>query len=202
MGEGGQHAAIGLLQGVGHALRQSAKLVGVRQPAAFFLERFGLARRELGLFDLASDVPQIVGAPLCVGRTATQRLDFRLERMHGVVAIANDGRGGRGAGERVEQIALRVRIEQRLRFVLAVQIHQRSTDIGQHARRGRCVVDPGTRAPRRSNLAPQHDQVIVRVDAVRIEQRPHCGVGADVERALHRRLVGAGADDVGARAFA
>ena len=50
-----------------------------------------------------------------------------------------------GAGERVENPPLRVGIEQRLRFVLAVQIDEQPTDFGEQPGVDRRAVDPRAR---------------------------------------------------------
>ena len=55
----------------------------------------------------------------------------------------------RRAGERVEDATLRVGVEQRLRFVLPVQIDELPADLGEHAGVHRRAVDPGARAARR-----------------------------------------------------
>ena len=45
----------------------------------------------------------------------------------------------------VQHIALRVWAEQRLRLMLAMQVHEQAADLAEHADRYRRAVDPGAR---------------------------------------------------------
>ena len=106
------------------------------------------------------------------------------------------------AGEDVENSPLRLGIEQRLRFVLAVQIHEVPTDLGEQRRAHRAAVHPCTCPSRGGNLSLQNDQWFVGVDAVFVEQRCDLLALGDVEHTFDRRALGAGANEVRARTLA
>ena len=113
-----------------------------------------------------------------------------------------DRRGiGVGAGKCVEDATLRFAIEQRLGFVLPVDVDERASDLGEDSGVDRRAVDPGAGA-RGGDLALEHDHRVVDVDAVPVEQRADLRPLGDVERALDRRAVGTAADHIGAGALA
>src|SRR5262245_54570389 len=107
----------------------------------------------------------------------------------------------RRARECVENSPLSVAVQQRLRFVLAVEIDELASNLGEHAGIHRRTVDPRSRAPR-SHLAFENDDRPVDVDAALVEQRLDLWSIRDVELALDDRAIGARANDVGARPLA
>ena len=96
------------------------------------------------------------------------------------------------AAEGIDQCALRLRGEQRLVRVLAVQVDQQLADLGQLGERRRAAVDPGAALSLRVERAPDEELVIpARVVAGKLlhgEPSGHVGPVADVER---RRQLGA-----------
>src|SRR5207302_7652383 len=99
----------------------------------------------------------------------------------------------------VEDVALRVRPEQRLRLVLAVQVHEQRPQLGEHAHGGGAAVHPGAGSALPRDF-PLEDQVPV------FGLHPQGGQGrskaveggrGEFKGALDDGLVGAGAHDVG-----
>jgi hypothetical protein len=80
-------------------------------------------------------VPQIVGALLRVGAAAPKVGDLAPHVRERVVRIADGAGALRGAGEGVEDAALRIGIEQRLGLVLAVQVHEQAGRLRRGSRR-------------------------------------------------------------------
>ena len=112
------------------------------------------------------------------------------------------GRLLRRAAEGVEDLPLRVDVEQRLRLVLPVEVHEQPTDLREDARGDRRSIHPCAGAAVRAHLAPQYDGVVLDVHAALIENRRRGRVTRDVEHALDDGAVGAGSDEVAARALA
>ena len=125
--------------------------------------------------ELAGDLARIEGECCELGAIRAPPLDRR--------------RGGRAlvgqAAVRVEQVALAALVEQALLLVLAVDLDERSGDLGEARRGDGLVVDPGRRAARRGDLADADQRL-----RVAIEQR------------LHARRVGAVAHETRVRACA
>ena len=103
-----------------------------------------------------------------------------------------------GVGIRIEHIALRVGTEQRLRLVLAMQVHEQRADLGEHADGGRRAVHPGARLPFAQHFALQDESSVFQFDTKGGEGRQKMAVngGNEFKRAFDDRFVGAGTDDV------
>ncbi len=184
----------------GESAGQRAQLVRVFQPSRLVLEAYVFAVDKLGVADLAHDVPEVVGAALRFGSTLGEVGDLADRRGELGVGLS-DARGiGIRAGERVEDSPLRGGVEQRLRFVLSVDVHERASDFGEDARAHGRPVDPRPRAPR-GDLALEHHDRIFGVDSVLVEQRANLRPLAGVERPLDRGAVGAAPNHVGAGAL-
>jgi hypothetical protein len=85
--------------------------------------------------------------------------------------------------------------------VLPVEVDEQSTDLREDRRTHRGAVDPGPRAAVRDDLALEHDQRLVGVDAPFVEQRGDLRALGDVEHSLDRGAVRAGPDEIRARAL-
>src|SRR5688572_24406992 len=107
----------------------------------------------------------------------------------------------RCAGECVEDATLRVFVDQRLRLMLSVQVHEPTTNLGKARRSRGGVVDPCAGAARDSHFAAQHDATLLELDAALIEHPLDIGLVGDVEHALDHRAIGAGANEVSTGAF-
>src|SRR5207247_4337769 len=155
-----------------------------------------LADARLGPLDLLDHVTQVVGLTLDL---LAARLELRvtaLELTQPLVRIPHrrtlHGRVAVG----VEDVALRVWSEQRLRLVLAVEIHQQRAQLGEHAHRGWAAVHPGPRTAFRADLALQDEAPVLRL---------HAKVGRGrypFKRCLDHGLVRPRAYDVRRRALA
>ena len=86
--------------------------------------------------------------------------------------------------------------------MLAVQVDEQPADLGEDRGAHGAAVDPRARATGGGDLALQHDERLLRVDAALVEQRGDLRPVADVEDAFDRRAIGAGANQVRAGALA
>ena len=103
-----------------------AELVGVLEAARFVLEPRVLAVDELRVLDLPRDVPQVVGALLRLRAPRRERRDLARESPTSSPCASRTAAASVSAPPNASRIgALRFAVEQRLRFVLAVQIHER-----------------------------------------------------------------------------
>src|SRR5258705_11699169 len=119
-----------------------------------------LARRETRDLDLFRDVLKIVRALLSLGTTRRQASDFASQRGKFPIRAPNGGRLTLGSAKRVEDAPLRFAIEQCLRVVLAVQVHELTPYLGEHGGRNRGAVDPGPSASIPSALTLDHIPVV------------------------------------------
>src|SRR5687767_4711996 len=157
--DGGELAKDGVLFSIEdrrHAIGERAQLLGVLQPPRLILEAGVLALRELSLLDLARDVTKVVSTALRFGSARGQRCDLPTYGDDSIVRFPHLHRLLRRAPEGVENRALGVAIEQRLRLVLPVQVHQKAPDLREHAGRHRGAVDPRPRASGGGDLTAQH----------------------------------------------
>ena len=176
----------------------------MRQALRFCFQRLIFTDFGSGLFDLRQHMAQIIGlaahlalARREIGLALLQLLQSRVRITHG---HALDFRVGVG----VEDITLGIGMEQRLRLVLTVQIHQEGTNLCQHADRCWRSIHPRARFALPQYLTLQHQPTFFQLDAEGGERRQKMSVygGCEFEGALDDRLVGAGAHDVGGGAFA
>jgi hypothetical protein len=115
--------------------------------ARLFLELDVLAVGQLRLADFLDDVTQIVGATFGVGATLREIADLANDRRQLAVRAPHRRRRLGRAGEGIEDATLRFGIEQRLRLVLAVQVDELPTDLGEETRVDSRAVDPRPCAP-------------------------------------------------------
>ena len=167
------------------------------EPARLFLKRHVLAGPQIRFVDFGDQMPQVVGSPLRVSLASGERLHLAGNGEHVFVSRAHASGGGGGGAERIEDGALRFLIEQRLRFMLPVQAHERTTDFGEYRGGSRCAVDPRARAPARDDLAAQDEsRRVVHIHAARIEQRDQIIVARRIENSFYRCLLRTGADEI------
>jgi hypothetical protein len=97
----------------------------------------------------------------------------------------------------VEQLALFGGADQRLEFVLPVDVEQQADDLAQQLHRDLLAIQPGPRAPVAAEDAA-HDELVARlVDGLLVETvAKAAGSGAKVERRHHFRALGIAADEV------
>ena len=106
------------------------------------------------------------------------------------------------AAKSIQDSALRFAIEERLRVVLAMEIHQLSSNLGEDAGRHRRSIDPGATATIRRDLALQNQRIFFDLDPPFVGERRDVLELADVEDAFHRRLVRSRANEIGTGALA
>jgi hypothetical protein len=176
---------------------QVGEFFGVLEPARLLLEYRVLTGMQCGTFDLVRLEAQEVRALRGLATAGVERvesglrLDYRLPRRCG------PGSDIRGARERVENEPLRLRVEQRLVLVLAMQIHQAAADLSYECGGRRGAIDPCPAAPLDCDLAAQDDQVILRGNAALLEHRRDLWLAGDLEHSLDNRTVATGAHDLG-----
>src|SRR2546422_11468199 len=181
-----------------------SQLVGVRQALRFSLERLRLPKLWRRAGDLVHDVAEVVGfaAHLLLsgpelGFAPLQVAPARVRVAHGRPLQPRLGVG-------VEDVALRLGPEQRLRLVLPVEIHQQGAELGQNADRGRAAVHPDARPPLPRDFALEDDAPILHVHPKGGQGRCKAveGGGGELKGALDRRLLRARAHHVGRCALA
>jgi hypothetical protein len=103
-------------------------------------------------------VPQVVGAALSFGASPLEVCDLPAHGTPRRMGLRDLVGERRCAGEGVEDRALRVGVEQRLRLVLPVKIDEVPPDLGEHAGTHRGAVDPRAGATGRGHLTLQHHE--------------------------------------------
>ena len=196
------HASFFTGQQLVQSAGESAQLVRVLQNAGFVLELGVLAGREFGLFDLFGDVSQVVRSPFRLGAARGERRDLTTHLGDLLVRAPNELRLPLSAAKSIQDSALRFAIEERLRVVLAMEIHQLSSNLGEDAGRHRRSIDPGATAAIRRDLALQNQRIFFDLDPPFVGERRDVLELADVEDAFHCRLVRARANEIGTRALA
>ena len=116
----------------GHRYGDRPQLVRVLEDVRFFLELHVLAGEWLCVLDLAHNMSQIIGVLLSLGLSRCERRNFAAYRRQLRVRRAHDIRLWCGTSEFVEDAPLRLAVEQRLSFVLAVKIHERAPDFAEN----------------------------------------------------------------------
>ena len=107
------------------------------QPLRLDVQRLVLAQLWLGALDLLEHVPQIVGLAPDVFLPRRQLGLAGLELFEPRVRVAHGHALDVRIGVGIEHVALCVGTEQRLRLVLAMQVHEQRADLRQHADGGR-----------------------------------------------------------------
>ena len=148
-------------------------------PAGGELRLFAGLRREL--VEFLDRMPQII--PF-----APRRLDFRALRIKGVARFRHASVGvARGVSllempaEKIEQSAMRGRIDQRAVVMLAVQLHQPGSHGAQGLRADRLIVDAGARPPV-GELNALENEVAVDEDVMRRRRQPRGMIRRKIER--------------------
>ena len=193
LAERGQDTALLLLQQRGEPAGLLGEGARVPQPARLEVERLILAGGEPGVIDLPRHGAPVVGAAPHLVPLLPQRLLLGAQLAHAPPRVLQGGALGEGAGERVEDVALGVRVQQGLGLVLAVQVDKQAAQAGQGADGGRAAVHPGAGTPVHADLAPEHEAVVLRLHTQLLQAAPQGGVG-HLEGALDRGALGARAD--------
>jgi len=141
--------------------RQPAQFVGVRETLRLRFERFRLPHPRGGAGDLLHHVAEVVGLALHVVALREQGRFPLLELPQARVRVAHRGPLDGGRGVQVENVALCVRLEQRLRLVLPVQVDQQRAELCQDTHRGGAAIDPGAGSPFPADLPFEHQASVV-----------------------------------------
>ncbi|PYO81937.1 MAG: hypothetical protein DMD65_10530 [Gemmatimonadetes bacterium] len=133
----------------------------MRQALRFGLERLRLPQLWRRARDLVHHVAEVVGLAAHVllsgpelGFAPLQVAPARVRVAHGRPLQPRFGVG-------VEDVALRLGPEQRLRLVLPVEIHQQGAELGQNADGGGAAVHPDARSPLPRDFALEDDAPIL-----------------------------------------
>ena len=130
--------------------------------------------------------------------TTTFELELaRAQRPQSVVGITDAFTRTLRANKCVEQLALMFRVDQLPRVVLAVHADKLYADCSEHRRSHWRSIDPRARSTICTNLALEHEEIVVGIDATFIEQRAKRGQPGRVEHALNRRFVRARSHTIG-----
>ncbi len=163
------------------------------QPARLEVERLVLSRREARVVNLLDHVAQVVRPAAHLVPPLRQRLFLAAQLLGGVPRLGECGALRPRPAELVEDISLRLGVEQRLGLVLAVQIHQEGAQPCEGPDRRGAAVDPGAGAPVGTDLAADHQAVVLGLDPQLLHPAAERGV-ADFQRPFHHRPLGPGAD--------
>ena len=196
-----RRAGVGVLDSGQRLGDRGPQLHRVRQPSRLVIQPLLLAHDRPDLLDLAHQVPEVIRPLRGFVAPAGQVGDRRTDRLEFGVRGADSLRHLGCAGQGVEHVTLGVLVQQRLGFVLAVEVHQQAAHRRQRRRGHGDVVDPGATLPRRRHLATQHQQAILRLDAAFVEDRLQHPVSRGVEHAFHHGPVRPAPHDVRAAAF-
>jgi len=124
-----------------------------------------LADLRLGSLDLLDHMAQVVGLALHLLAAGLELRVTALELAQPFVRVPHRHALDGGIGVGVQDVALRVRSEQGLRLVLAVQVYEQGAQLGEHAHGGRAAVHPGPRAPFPGDLAFEHQAAVVQLQS-------------------------------------
>ena len=145
---------------------------------------------------------QVVRALLGVSTTTLKIRDVAARAGEGSIGIADTRRQLGCSGKRIENAALRVTVEQRLRLMLSVQVDQQPPDLSENSCADAGSVHPRARPARGGDFTLEDDEGLLRIDAALVEQRGDLRLVGDVEHTFYRRALGAGTDEIRARALA
>src|SRR5437588_11690085 len=176
----------------------------MRETFRLGFQRFRLSRAGGGAGDLVHHVAEVVGLALHVVALRQQGRFPLLELPQARVRVARRGALDGGRGVEVENVALCVRLEQRLRLVLPVQVDQQRAELREGAHRARAAVHPGAGSPFPADLPFQYQSTVVRLHPQGGKGRQKAGEGGrgEFEGALDHGLLSTGTDDVARGALA
>ena len=186
------------MQGAGLA----GELGRVIEPSRLLVQRAVLLGSEPRVRDLVALEAEEVGArlqlaPPCLGLIEPPEhpdaLGLRLRHL---------AREFARTGERIQNAALLLALEQRLMLVLAVQVHQHGAQLAEECRRCGRAVHPGPVAPFCGNLPFQDDDPVLWLHAQLVEPGDQIGAAQHVERSLDHRPLRARAHDLRGGALA
>jgi hypothetical protein len=93
------------------------------QPTSLDLERLVFTRLEPRSIDLAYHVAQVVGSPANLVEPGGEPSFVGTQLVQGPVRLGDSGALTLRVSEGIEDVALGIRVEQRLGLVLAVEVH-------------------------------------------------------------------------------
>jgi hypothetical protein len=189
-------AAVAFQRGDGRG-HGRAQLLGVHQQAALFGEPRLLAGRRLEGVQLRDRMAQ----ERLVPARRLDRLGRPVARRAGIAPLGPQGchaaRRLGAAAIGVEQGAVAGRIEEAALLELALNLDQGIAEPAQQADRNRLVVDIGSAAPVGAEQAAQHQQIVLGLDLLLVQDRPCRVPGPELEGGGDRGLLGAGAQQPG-----
>jgi len=189
-------------QQIVEAARQSAQLVSVLQYPGLILQLRIFAGRNARLFNFLRDVPQIIGALLRFSPPSGERRDLATHREELIVGVPHQRSLRFRPSEGVEYLALGIRVEQGLRVVLAVKIHELASNLRQNCRRHRSAVDPCPPPAVGCDLPFENERVVFHFNAALVRQLHDSLDVRHVEHAFDRSLLRAGPNEIRAGALA
>ena len=183
-------------------IRKTRQFFDVTEPPRLGRERVVFAWLGIDIFDLSCDVAQVIGAlhdfvTACnqVGFLFLQFRQLPMDFLHVAALLTRPAEG-------VEDVALRDRPQERLGFVLSVEIYQRATQVRQHTNGSRTAVGPGPIPAFRVDVPPHDEHAFVDLDTGLVRRRVHVRCPAELEGRLDNRPRRTGANDVGTGALA
>ena len=110
---------------------------------------------------LLRHVPQVVGLAQDLFLLGPQLLLALRQRLPALVSGPHRSLLELRAAIGIQQVALHLGAEQRLRLVLAVQVHQQSAELGQHSHRRGAAVHPGAGSSLRGDLTLEDEGAVL-----------------------------------------
>src|SRR6185295_12288975 len=189
-----EHGLFVLVERAVRLARQLGQPARVGLQPLLLAQHLFLAWLERGLLDLDRLVLEHLAAALVLAAVAAQRFQRGLDLAQAAEGLRHRGTIGIEARMVIHEIEVRLRIEQALRLVLAVDVGDERRELAQDAHRNERAVDGGASLSRRLYLPPHHDLVLFRGKSVALECRPRI---AALDERLHDGEVFARADEFG-----
>ncbi len=168
--------AVALVEQRKCALRRFRQPATVGEPVALVEECLGLASAEPECLELADLVAQQLEASRCGPAPGPRAGSARGSHARHSPASCGDARGqSRGDAVVVDDLALRVARDQRLEFLLAVDVDQQLAERAHALRRQRLAVHVLARAPVAADDPAQHQLAAVGLDRLLLEPAAHGG---------------------------
>ena len=139
---------------------------------------------------------EVVGSPACFVAPTDQSGFLIAELPEPPDQLGQSGALGLRPGKRVEEVALRVRPEERLGIVLAVNVDQHAADLGQNAHGGRAAADPCPGTTFTRDLPADHQAAVFDVEPEGLDGGTPGG-GDFLENTFDDRFAGSGTDHAG-----
>ena len=168
------------------------ELLRVFEAPTLFRERLLLSGLYVRLLELTHLEAEEVDPADKLAAVLLKFLQLGLEPGKAVERLPYGGSVLLGFAEGVQDAALRVLPEERLVFVLPVQIHERSSEISHGTGRGRGLVDPSTVPARRRHLSSENQQAVLGLDPQVVHLSTELWVVRNIEDRLDHRALRAG----------